>query len=61
MSRLVFLSFLESKGWLNDDRAFLAHHFDACMSDGGGFHRRVLLPLFFGTLNTPFRDRTAMA
>ena len=60
-SRLLFLSFLEAKGWLSGDHAFLSHHFDACMSTGGGFHRRVLLPLFFGTLNTPFRDRAAMA
>ena len=48
VSRLLFLSFLEAKGWLDRDIAFLAHHFDACMSAGGQFHRRVLLPLFFG-------------
>ena len=61
VSRLLFLSFLEAKGWLNDDRVFLARHFDACMASGGAFHRRVLLPLFFGTLNTPHRDRAAVA
>ncbi|MEO8334385.1 MAG: DNA methyltransferase [bacterium] len=61
VSRLLFLSFLETKGWLNRDHAFLAHHFDECMAAGGGFHRRVLLPLFFGTLNTPFRHRAAVA
>ncbi len=61
VSRLLFLSFLEAKGWLNGDRAFLARHFDACMGKGGGFHQRVLLPLFFGTLNTPHRDRAAAA
>jgi len=51
-SRLLFLCFLEAKGWLDSDRAFLARTFDACMERGGHFHRRVLLPLFFGTLNT---------
>ncbi|MEO5815728.1 MAG: DNA methyltransferase [Gemmatimonadaceae bacterium] len=61
VSRLLFLSFLETKGWLNGDHAFLAHHFDECMATGGGFHRRVLLPLFFGTLNTPFRHRATAA
>ncbi|MEP6731570.1 MAG: DNA methyltransferase, partial [bacterium] len=61
VSRLLFLSFLETKGWLGGDHAFLSHHFDACMADGGGFHRKVLLPLFFGTLNTPFRHRAALA
>lgn len=60
-SRLLFLSFLQAKGWLDGDRTFLANQFDACMSRGGGFHQRVLLPLFFGTLNTPHRDRAAVA
>jgi hypothetical protein len=61
VSRLLFLSFLEAKGWLDGDHAFLARHFDACMATGGRFHRRVLLPLFFGTLNTPRRDRADVA
>ncbi|MEP6618578.1 MAG: N-6 DNA methylase [bacterium] len=61
VSRLLFLSFLEAKGWLDGDRAFLARRFDTCMASGGGFHQRVLLPLFFGTLNTPLRARAAAA
>jgi hypothetical protein len=60
-SRLLFLSFLEAKGWLDDDRAFLARRFDACMASGGAFHQRVLLPLWFGTLNTPMRRRARAA
>jgi hypothetical protein len=60
-SRLLFLSFLEAKGWLDGDRAFLANRFDRCMAAGGGFHRRVLQPLFFGTLNTPFARRATAA
>jgi hypothetical protein len=60
-SRLLFLSFLQTKGWLNGDRSFLADRFDACMSAGGCFHERVLQPLFFGTLNTPQRKRAATA
>ena len=61
LSRLLFLSFLEAKGWLDGDIAFLAHHFDACMGAGGQFHQRVLLSLFFGTLNTPVRKRAQAA
>lgn len=61
VSRLVFLSFLEAKGWLDGDRAFLSRRFDDCMANGGRFHARVLLPLFFGTLNTPTRDRAPTA
>ena len=60
-SRLLFLCFLEAKGWLDSDRAYLARSFDACMEHGGHFHRRVLLPLFFGTLNTRYARRAAAA
>ena len=60
-SRLLFLSFLEAKEWLNGERAFLVTRFDDCMAQGGSFHRRVLLPLFFGTLNTPYRQRAPLA
>ncbi|MHB1863441.1 MAG: Eco57I restriction-modification methylase domain-containing protein [Gemmatimonadaceae bacterium] len=60
-SRLLFLAFLEAKRWLDDDRAFLGNAFDACMARGGGFHARVLLPLFFGTLSTPRARRAAAA
>jgi hypothetical protein len=60
-SRLLFLCFLEAKGWLDGDRAFLSRRFDACMTVGGGFHRRVLLPLFFGTLNTRYAHRAPAA
>ncbi len=60
-SRLLFLSFLETKGWLNSDHRFLETRFADCMLTGGGFHRRVLLPLFFGTLNTPPRRRAPAA
>jgi len=60
-SRLLFLCFLEAKGWLNGDRSFLTHGFDDCMARGGGYHRRVLLPLFFGTLNTPTQARAPVA
>ena len=60
-SRLLFLSFLQAKGWLDGDRAFLANRFDACMASGGRFHERVLQPLFFGTLNTPQRRRATTA
>jgi len=52
LSRLVFLSFIETKGWLNGDHAFLANQFADCMVAGGRYHTRVLAPLFFGTLNT---------
>src|SRR5206468_1160827 len=61
VSRLLFLSFLEAKGWLNGERDFLSTRFDDCVGRSGAFHHRVLLPLFFGTLNTPARHRATAA
>ena len=61
VSRLLFLSFLEAKGWLAGDRAFLVRGFDECLASGGNYHRRVLLPLFHGTLNTRFSARAPAA
>lgn len=61
VSRILFLCFLQAKGWLDGDREFLVHAFDRCMSGGGHFDRRVLRPLFYGTLNTPPSRRAAVA
>ena len=60
-SRLLFLSFLESRGWLDGDRGFLSRTLDDCLRRGGGVQRRVLAPLFFGTLNTPVARRAPAA
>ena len=61
ISRLLFLSFLEAKGWLDGDRDFLSRRFAEQMVRGGSFHGRVLEPLFFGTLNTRPRHRSPAA
>jgi hypothetical protein len=61
VTRLLFLAFLESKGWLDGNRAFLSDGYGECMQRGGRFHERVLLPLFFGTLNTRLSRRAPAA
>jgi hypothetical protein len=61
VSRLLFLSFLETKGWLDGDHAFLANQFAECMTAGGRYHASVLAPLFFGTLNTRPANRARRA
>lgn len=61
LSRLLFLSFLETKGWLDGDRRFLSNSFTACMERGGSYHKRILHPLFFGTLNTQVSSRAPAA
>jgi hypothetical protein len=61
ISRLIFLSFLETRGWLNGDFGFLSNGYSRCMSEGGRYQQRVLEPLFFGTLNTAVRARSMRA
>ena len=59
VSRLIFLSFLETKGWLDGDFCFLANSYATCVANGGRYQSRILEPLFFGTLNTGVRARSA--
>lgn len=60
-SRLLFLSFLQTRGWLNGDADFLVRHFDATLAAGGNAHQRLLDPLCFGTLNTRASRRAPRA
>jgi len=57
MSRMLFLSFVQEKGWLNGERRFLADRLHAAVATGDEFFVTVLMPLFFGCLNTPLAER----
>ncbi len=61
VARLLYLKFLETKGWLNDDRSFLARHAEQIITTGGHLWPRLIAPLTFGTLNTPRRHRAPAA
>lgn len=61
LSRLLFLSFIQEKGWLNGERRFLVDRVEHEMKRGRPFFSGVLLPLFFGCLNTPLHERTLAA
>ncbi|MFL6247239.1 MAG: Eco57I restriction-modification methylase domain-containing protein, partial [Thermoanaerobaculia bacterium] len=61
LSRLLFLSFVQEKGWLNGERRFLVDRLEQETRRGGEFFSDVLLPLFFGCLNTPLRERSFTA
>ena len=58
VARLLFLKFLETKGWLHNDRSFLARHTEALLADKRPVWHHLIAPLTFGTLNTP-RSRRA--
>jgi hypothetical protein len=61
LSRLLFLYFIQEKGWLGGERRFLVDRLDACTRDGREFFTCILTPLFFGCLNTPVAARDANA
>jgi len=53
LTRMLFLYFVQAKGWLDGNPAFLRSLLDSTLARGGDFHRRALDPLFFDTLNRP--------
>lgn len=52
LSRLLFLAFLQQKGWLDGDSHYLRNLYERVAAAGGRFYREALTPLFFGALNT---------
>lgn len=52
LGRLIFLCFLQRKGWMNNDRNFLQNLYQTSPQQDD-FLDTVLEPLFFGVLNTP--------
>ena len=61
LTRVLFLYFVQSKGWLGGRDRFLAQEVDRCLSRGRRIHRDLLRPLFFGTLNQPPAARSPTA
>src|SRR6266568_1097933 len=60
-TRVLFLYFVQAKGWLDGDRRYLIRRFDDCVAARRPFHRRVLDPLCFGALNRPAAERSGAA
>jgi N-6 DNA Methylase len=61
LTRVLFLYFVQAKGWLDGDRRYLIHRFDESLGARHHFHRQVLEPLCFGALNRPAAERSAGA
>ena len=62
LTRLMFLYFMQAKGFLLGDTAYLRSHFenaDARLNDGDDFYRGFLCPLFFEVLSKKRDDRFA--
>jgi hypothetical protein len=58
LTRVLFLYFIQAKGWLAGRERFLAEAVDACLARKRRIHRDLLRPLFFGTLNRPAAERS---
>ena len=61
LTRVLFLYFVQSKGWLDGRPAFLREELDRCLRSRRHVHRQFLKPLFFGTLNRPAAGRGRVA
>ena len=59
LTRVLFLYFVQERGWLDGRPRFLREELDRCLAGSGGVERKFLHPLFFGTLNRAPQDRSA--
>ncbi len=58
LSRVLFLYFVQVRGWLDRRPDYLRSLLDETLSRRRSFHRDALHPLFFGTLNRPPERRS---
>lgn len=61
LTRLLFLRFVESEGWLDGRSRFLRDELDRCLLARRDPTRHLLHPLFFGTLNRRPDQRSRFA
>jgi hypothetical protein len=57
LTRVLFLYFVQSKGWLDEDRRYLPRLLQTALNRSLHFHRVFLHPLCFGVLNRPVAAR----
>jgi hypothetical protein len=61
LTRVLFLYFVQAKGWLAGRSDFLPSALDTALRSGRPFHRTVFEPLCFGALSTPRAARRGAA
>jgi len=61
LTRVLFLYFVQERGWLDGDHRYLPRLLDRTLARGRHFHRAALHPLCFGVLNRPVAARSAAA
>ena len=58
LTRVLFLYFIQSKGWLDGDTRYVPHLLDRALFSRRHFHRSFLHALCFGALNRPPAQRS---
>ena len=58
LTRVLFLYFIQAKGWLAGNDAVPGRGGGRCLARRRKIHRDLLRPLFFGTLNRPAAERS---
>jgi hypothetical protein len=58
LTRVLFLYFVQEKGWLDGDRRYLPALLEHAITRGRHFHRTALHPLCFGALNRAVAERS---
>lgn len=53
LGRLLFLYFIQKKGWLGGEAQYITALYRQTLERGGNFYRDALEPLYFETLSTP--------
>lgn len=61
LTRVLFLYFIQSKGWLDGDSRYVARLFERALASRQHFHRSFLHALCFGALNRPAPRRSSAA
>ena len=59
LTRVLFLYFVQSRGWLDGRPDFLRASMDECLARRRSLQRHLFDPLFFGTLNRPRVERSS--
>ncbi|HET8713651.1 MAG TPA: N-6 DNA methylase [Gemmatimonadales bacterium] len=61
LTRVLFLYFIQSKGWLDGDKRYVSRLFERALGSRQHFHRSFLHGLCFGALNRPPLQRSSAA
>jgi hypothetical protein len=59
LNRLMFIYFVQKKGFLDGDTDYLSDRLNRCQSEDFDYYRGFLLPLFFEGFCLPAEERTA--